>query len=110
MEGQESTASRTPFSSSSTATLDAIPEAEKGEMPLELPNGVLSSRELEKEEPDLPVPPKSIIDSTDFLVEFDGPDDPANPRNWSKAKRWGITVSMGLMTFVVCPVPAMEHG
>jgi hypothetical protein len=35
------------------------------------------------------------------LVEFDGPDDAGNPKNWSKRKRWGVTVSMGLMTFVV---------
>ena len=35
------------------------------------------------------------------LVEFDGPDDVGNPKNWSKRKRWGITIAMGLMTFVV---------
>lgn len=35
------------------------------------------------------------------LVEFDGPDDPENPKNWSKKKRWTVTCSMGLMTFVV---------
>ncbi|KAK5166602.1 uncharacterized protein LTR77_008145 [Saxophila tyrrhenica] len=35
------------------------------------------------------------------LVEFDGPNDPANPKNWSKRRRGAITVSMSLMTFVV---------
>jgi hypothetical protein len=35
------------------------------------------------------------------LVEFDGPDDPGNPKNWSKRKRWAITASMGAMTFTV---------
>jgi MFS family permease len=35
------------------------------------------------------------------LVEFDGPDDPDNPKNWSKKKKWAITASMGGMTFVV---------
>lgn len=35
------------------------------------------------------------------LVEFDGPDDVGNPKNWSRRKRWAITVAMGLMTFVV---------
>ena len=35
------------------------------------------------------------------LVEFDGPDDPDNPKNWTARRRAAITVSMGLMTFVV---------
>lgn len=37
----------------------------------------------------------------DDLVDFDGPDDPDNPKNWSKGKKWAITASMGGMTFVV---------
>jgi DHA1 family multidrug resistance protein-like MFS transporter len=35
------------------------------------------------------------------LVEFDGPDDPGNPKNWTIRKRGAATVSMGMMTFVV---------
>ncbi|KAH9823594.1 MFS transporter [Teratosphaeria destructans] len=35
------------------------------------------------------------------IVEFTGPSDPGNPKNWSVARRSAITVSMGLMTFVV---------
>jgi hypothetical protein len=35
------------------------------------------------------------------LVGFDGPNDPENPQNWSKRKKWGVTASMGGMTFVV---------
>ncbi|KAK3076981.1 hypothetical protein LTS18_011501, partial [Coniosporium uncinatum] len=35
------------------------------------------------------------------LVEFDGPDDPGDPKNWTKNRRWAITASMGSMTFVV---------
>lgn len=35
------------------------------------------------------------------LVEFDGPDDPGNPKNWSVKRRTAITISMGMMTFVV---------
>lgn len=36
-----------------------------------------------------------------FLVEFDGPDDPGNPKNWTPRRRWCITISMGLMVFTV---------
>lgn len=31
------------------------------------------------------------------LVEFDGPDDPGNPKNFAVGRKIGITVSMGLM-------------
>jgi DHA1 family multidrug resistance protein-like MFS transporter len=36
-----------------------------------------------------------------FFVEFDGPNDPENPKNWTPKRRWGITISMGLMVFTV---------
>lgn len=35
------------------------------------------------------------------LVEFEGPNDPGNPKAWPRPKRWGVTISMGMMTFVV---------
>lgn len=35
------------------------------------------------------------------LVEFDGPDDPENPKNWSTKRKVAITISMGVMAFVV---------
>jgi hypothetical protein len=102
MEGHESAATQTPFSSASTATLDEVPAVDKGDMPTDTAIDMLSQRDLEKEgEPDLPMRPKSIVDVNDSLVEFDGLDDPEDPRNWSKGKRWAITLSMGLMTFVV---------
>ncbi|KAF2684287.1 MFS general substrate transporter [Lentithecium fluviatile CBS 122367] len=37
----------------------------------------------------------------DFYVDFDGPADPGNPKNWPQRKRWAITVSMSLMVFTV---------
>lgn len=35
------------------------------------------------------------------LVEWDGPNDPENPQNMSRSRKWLITVATGLMTFVV---------
>lgn len=32
------------------------------------------------------------------LVEWDGPDDPENPQNFTRLRKWAITVSMSLMT------------
>jgi DHA1 family multidrug resistance protein-like MFS transporter len=36
-----------------------------------------------------------------FLVEFDGPNDLGNPKNWTTKRRWGITIAMGLLVFTV---------
>ena len=62
-------------------------------------NGI--DRDIEKEEPEEApaVSPAAKLDPN--LVEFDGPDDLGNPKNWSVRKRGAATISMGLMTFVV---------
>lgn len=35
------------------------------------------------------------------LVEWDGPDDPENPQNWSRGYKWFVTIIMGMVTFVI---------
>ena len=35
------------------------------------------------------------------IVVFDGPNDPENPKSWSKAKKWTITMSLASMVFTV---------
>lgn len=42
-----------------------------------------------------------VSDQRRDLVVFDGPDDPENPLNWPKSKKWAVTMAMGAMTFVV---------
>lgn len=37
----------------------------------------------------IPAPPEEDSDSN--VVTWDGPDDPANPKNWSSAFRWFLT-------------------
>ncbi|KAJ4292074.1 hypothetical protein N0V90_009973 [Kalmusia sp. IMI 367209] len=37
----------------------------------------------------------------EFLVEFNGPDDPDNPKAWTTTRRWIITVVVGLLVFTV---------
>lgn len=43
----------------------------------------------------------TATDQSSDLVEFDGPDDPENPLNWPRRRKWAITIAMGAMTFVV---------
>lgn len=34
------------------------------------------------------------------LVDWDGPDDPANPQNWTAKKKWGIIAALGAVTLI----------
>lgn len=34
------------------------------------------------------------------IVDWDGPDDPANPQNWPAGKKWGIIAALGACTLI----------
>ncbi|KAK0894926.1 hypothetical protein LTR02_012038 [Friedmanniomyces endolithicus] len=34
------------------------------------------------------------------LVTWDGPDDPDNPKNWPKKKKWAATITVSMFTFI----------
>ncbi|KAH8658957.1 major facilitator superfamily domain-containing protein [Ilyonectria robusta] len=40
-------------------------------------------------------------DTNRKIVGWDGPDDPENPMNWPNRKKWMVTVSLGMLTWVV---------
>lgn len=45
---------------------------------------------------------KAEDDATDHLiVDFDGPEDPLNPQNWSFARKWTIVILVSLMALMV---------
>ncbi|KAF7760102.1 hypothetical protein Agabi119p4_10778 [Agaricus bisporus var. burnettii] len=35
-----------------------------------------------------------------IVVDWDGPDDPTNPKNWKYSKKWASTVIVSLFTFI----------
>ncbi|KAG1723456.1 MFS polyamine transporter [Suillus lakei] len=42
-----------------------------------------------------------ITSSTDVLiVDWDGPDDPQNPKNWSYRRKWAATIIISSFTFI----------
>jgi DHA1 family multidrug resistance protein-like MFS transporter len=41
------------------------------------------------------------VDPVTHIVGWNGPDDPENPMNWSRAKKWRITMVTAMMTFCV---------
>ncbi|KAN0121131.1 MFS general substrate transporter [Russula decolorans] len=48
------------------------------------------------------LPPSNIRNLDDHIltVDWDGPDDPANPRNWSFSKKWQATMIVSAFTFI----------
>ncbi|KAG9027763.1 hypothetical protein FRB95_007395, partial [Tulasnella sp. JGI-2019a] len=58
---------------------------------------VIEKRELDQvEAPGEPPFPEELAKS-EYLVKWDGPDDPENPKNWSVLKRSYITAVAGLL-------------
>ncbi|KAJ3711263.1 MFS polyamine transporter [Lentinula guzmanii] len=41
------------------------------------------------------------------IVDWDGPDDPKNPKNWTKSRKWAATLVVALFTFVSPVASAM---
>ncbi|KAI0686159.1 MFS polyamine transporter [Earliella scabrosa] len=35
-----------------------------------------------------------------YIVDWDGPDDPDNPRNWKFSRKWGVTAVVSAYTFM----------
>jgi hypothetical protein len=48
-----------------------------------------------------PHPSSSTDGSKVFIVGFEGPNDPLNPRNWSLTKRMLCTINVGIIALVV---------
>jgi MFS transporter, DHA1 family, multidrug resistance protein len=72
----------------------------------ETSNNNLSENDLEKGDSEEPSPEvqgdQTERPATDpNLIEWDGPDDPENPLNWPKSKKWITTCVLGSMTFCV---------
>lgn len=44
---------------------------------------------------------KDIDDGNINLVDWDGPSDPNNPINWSRKRKWWISILTAFMTFVI---------
>jgi len=39
-------------------------------------------------------------ESNDLIVDWDGPNDPLNPKNWSRKKKWAATVVVSSFTLI----------
>ena len=100
-------ASRQESVDSKQRSKDNITEASEKDVPSGLEKEVVATpQDVEKQSQDQLPPqesasPTSTEEQDRSIVEFDGPDDPDNPKNWTARRRAIITIAMGLMTFVV---------
>ncbi|KAF9460954.1 MFS general substrate transporter [Collybia nuda] len=51
-----------------------------------------STTEIDKE--------SNQIHEVKSIIGWEGPDDPENPRNWTKSRRWVVTLVVSLFTFI----------
>jgi len=74
----------------SATAIEKTTDVEKGESPAETfkNNTAVADPELE-------------VKTNPFLVDWDGPNDPDNPRNWSLPKRCFVACSISVLTFSV---------
>jgi len=70
-------------------------------------DGTATPGEKDEDQNELPTSPNTTAqapqpteDRTD-LVDWDGPNDPENPQNWSRKYRWYTIMILAFMTFVV---------
>ena len=96
-------------SNSSEATLppEASNQTSKEAMPEETSSN--AERDVEKGDPAAPennevdqgVEDKRQTKKEDSVVGWDGPDDPQNPQNWSRPKKFATTIFYATMTFCI---------
>lgn len=60
------------------------------------------NKDLEKGPPSPPTQstPTDNTESNPDIVDWDGPNDPMNPRNWPLKKRWIVTITVSCFTLM----------
>ncbi|KAJ5375921.1 hypothetical protein N7509_012807 [Penicillium cosmopolitanum] len=82
--------------------------AEKVETIQEVRNGIVNERDVDLEKGPQESPEiqksksaRSTRSRQDAkLVDWDGPDDPENPKNWPNKKKWAATITVSFFTFI----------
>jgi DHA1 family multidrug resistance protein-like MFS transporter len=105
-EEQEKESSWDSSSPPETAVNTAVPSR----APSVAPKDIKSNSDLTQdddieaqplENPTGPTLKHGCVDATTHIVGWDGPDDPENPMNFPRNKKWTITIVTALITFCV---------
>ncbi|KAI9819254.1 MAG: hypothetical protein M1827_007410 [Pycnora praestabilis] len=96
--GAKDDADHTSVTSDAFTESEEFGEKEQGENE-EVRDGIANERDLEAGPPlEEKQTTRSVKDPN--LVTWDGPDDPANPKNWAKRKKWAATFVVSSFTFI----------
>jgi Major Facilitator Superfamily len=84
-------------------SLDTSHGKTSGDWQQDLNSASTARGDLEKDAENAGSVPKGPLQQEEDpnIVTFTGPDDPENPQNWSKGRRWFYTGILALMTWVV---------
>ncbi|WPH03095.1 putative mfs multidrug protein [Acrodontium crateriforme] len=77
--------------------------SEKPEKEEDLPSNIEDEPEVDVEKQQSPSPALAAASDEENdpnLITWSGPDDPENPMNWPKSKKWLVTMVLGSVTFV----------
>lgn len=103
MEEEEERTALETHESQSSSDMDKEKERMAREEPDEIagiPDGADDERDVEGARPALEkrTTTRSVKDPN--LVTWDGPDDPDNPKNWGKGRKWAATLVVSSFTFI----------
>jgi multidrug resistance protein len=79
--------------------LDKLESHELDAPELEVRNGIMDEKDIEAG-PEPPKEPPGDVPKDPNLVTWDGPDDPANPKNWTMKRKWAATFIVSSFTFI----------
>ncbi|KAJ3761999.1 MFS polyamine transporter [Lentinula raphanica] len=94
------------------AGLDEKRSLEAAQSPTTIVDGEdVDRRSIKLQRPQHDKPLTSSTNTLDLqntvIVDWDGPDDPKNPKNWPKSRKWAATLIVALFTFVSPVASAM---
>jgi hypothetical protein len=81
------------------AQINTIEELRRAESPTKVADEDLK-RERDLEEGSTSVEFDDMVESDPNIINWDGPDDPANPMNWSTKKKTITVIIVSSVTFV----------
>ena len=99
MQSSNSSERTLPAAVSKTASKEGLPDESSSNMDRDIEKG--DSGAKDKNEVDQGGVDRRQTKEEDNVIGWDGPDDPQNPHNWTKTKKYTATVLYASMTFCI---------
>ncbi|KAL2042548.1 hypothetical protein N7G274_005042 [Stereocaulon virgatum] len=99
MQSSHSSEGTLPATISKTTSQEALPDESSSNMEQDIEKGDLGAKDnngIDQGDVD-----RRQMKEEDNVIGWDGPDDPQNPQNWTKTKKYTATVLYASMTFCI---------